>query len=417
MSKKHRHTSLKTSKRDVIVPPMYGTPFTSSLSFASTAFPLTVVEAVGVSAVRRCVTLIANSIAGQRWTEWDGEPPVRLANSHRIIKRPASLMTRREWTWRVVSSMALDDIAYLYMVGGVDDEGVPGSLIPLPKQALMPSGNVDPYGIFAPTQYLLSGVDRPVSAENIIPVRSAFWPGVPPHLIGILQMARNVLMSAHASDNYVSRYWQAGGTPTTQITTDQELTDGQAEGIANRWRDRRSRGPDYPAVLGKGALAQPWGADVSGQLATEARREIVVEVANLFGVPAHYLNAVPTGGSQVYSNVQDEALSLQRFTLDGFADPIQDVISDLLPDERFMLIDMTRLTRASQESRYRAWQIATGAKPWMMPDEVRVEEGLAPNDAVAVIQEAAVDGARSAADSFGNREEAEPVEVGARAGD
>jgi len=316
--------------------------------------------------------------------------------------------------------MALDDIAYLYMVGGVDDEGIPGSLVPLPKQALMPSGNVDPYGIFPPTQYLLSGVDRPVSAEYIIPMRSAFWPGVPPHLIGILQMARNVLMSAHASDNYVSRYWQAGGTPTTQISTDQELTDLQAEGIANRWRDRRSRGPDYPAVLGKGAIAAPWGADISGQLATEARREIVVEVANLFGVPAHYLNAVPTGGSQTYSNVQDEALSLERFTLSGFVDPIQDVISDLLPDERFMLIDMTRLTRASQESRFRAWQIATGAKPWMMPDEVRAEEGLAPNEAVAVIQEAAIEGAKSAADSFGNRapaEEAEPVEVGASAGD
>ena len=61
-----------------------------------------------------------------------------------------------------------------------------------------------------------------------------------------------------------------------------------------------------------------------------------------------------------YSNVQDEALSLDRFTLSGFYDPIQDVISDLLPEERFMLIDMTRLTRASQESRFRAWAIAYG---------------------------------------------------------
>jgi hypothetical protein len=39
---------------------------------------------------------------------------------------------------------------------------------------------------------------------------------------------------------------------------------------------------------------------------------------------------------------------------------------------------MTTFTRASQEARYRAWQIATG-KPWMGPDEVREQEGLPPD--------------------------------------
>jgi len=133
-------------------------------------------------------------------------------------------------------------------------------------------------------------------------------------------------------------------------------------------------------VLGKGAKASPWGADVAQSVAVDARREIVVEIANLFGVPARYVNVVPTGQSNTYANLNDEALSLERFTLSGFVDPIQDVVSDLLPDERFMLIDMTRLTRASQEARFRAWAIATGNKAWMTTDEVRGEEGLGPNE-------------------------------------
>jgi HK97 family phage portal protein len=375
----------------------------SSLAIPSSAFPLTVIEAAGVSAVRRCVTLIANAIAGQRWTEWEGEPARRLKVVSRIVKRPAAVMTRREWVWRVVASMALTDISYIYMVGGVDDEGVPGSLLPLPKEAIAPSGLIDPWGVFPPTQYSIAGVAGTVSGEAVIPVRSAFWPGVPEHLQGILQMARNSLMSAWASDAYVSRYWQAGGTPVTQITTEQELDNTQADAIAGRWRDRRSKGPDYPAVLGKGAMAQPWGADVSSQLAVEARRDIAAEVANLFGIPSHYINVNPPGSSMTYSNVQDEALSLDRFTLSGFYDPIQDVISDLLPEERFMLIDMTRLTRAAQESRFRAWAIATGNKPWMTGDEVRTEEGLGPNDAIDQMQEAQIEGAKAVAESFGNR--------------
>jgi len=304
--------------------------------------------------------------------------------------------------------MALNDISYIYMVGGVDDEGVPGSLLPLPKEACSPAGLVDPWGVFPPTQYSISGISGVVSGEAIIPVRSAFWPGVPPHLVGILQMARNSLMSAWASDAYVSRYWQAGGTPVTQITTEQELDNLQAEVIAGRWRDRRNKGPDYPAVLGKGAHADPWGADVSGQLAVEARRDIAAEVANLFGVSTHYVNVNPPGSSMTYSNVQDEALSLDRFTLSGFYDPIQDVISDLLPDERFMLIDMTRLTRAAQESRFRAWAIATGNKPWMTASEVRIEEGLAPNEVIDTLQEAQVAGAESATSNFGAPAEPEP---------
>jgi phage portal protein BeeE len=88
---------------------------------------------------------------------------------------------------------------------------------------------------------------------------------------------------------------------------------------------------------------------------------------------------VPVGQSQTYANLNDEALSLERFTLSGFVDPIQDAISELLPGEREMQIDMTALTRAGQESRFRSWQIATGGKAWMDVAEVRALEGLPPN--------------------------------------
>ena len=416
MSKKHRNVSLAKVQTREVVPTVTGDVLTprvgvtiSSLAIPSAAYPLTIVEAAGVSAVRRCVTLIANAIAGQRWTEWEGEPAQRLPILSRICKRPAAVMTRREWVWRVIASMALTDISYIYMAGGVDDEGVPGSLLPLPKEAIAPAGFTDPWGVFPPTAYTIAGIAGTVSGEAVIPLRSDFWPGVPPHLQGILQMARNSLMSAWASDAYASRYWQAGGTPVTQITTEQDLDNNQAETIANRWRDRRSMGPDYPAVFGRGAHADPWGADVSQALAVEARRDIAAEVANLFGVASHYVNVNPPGSSMTYSNVQDEALSLDRFTLSGFYDPIQDLISDLLPEERFMLIDMTRLTRAAQESRFRAWAIATGGKPWMTAPEVRIEEGLAPNEIIDTLVEAQSAGAESAAKGMNMATPQEPV--------
>ena len=423
-----KRTSAKVAKRSIMPVPIARLPERRYPSFASggqtvtlntvftpSSYPLTIIEAAGVAAVRRCVTLIANAIAGQRWTEWEGEQ--RLDVTSRLVRRPAAIMSRREWVWRCVSQMALQDIAYLRMVGGVDDEGIPGSLIPLPTEAVTPAGYVDPFGVYPPTAYHISGVAGTVSGEEIIPMRSAFWPGVPVHLVGILQMARNTMMQAWASDGYGARYWQAGGSPTTVITTEQELDNTQADLIGARWRDRRSKGPDFPAVLGKGAAAQPWGADVANSVAIDARREIVVEIANLFGVPARYVNVVPTGQSMTYANLNDEALSLERFTLSGFVDPIQDIVSDLLPDERFMLIDMTRLTRASQEARFRAWQIATGGKAWMEPGEVRHEEGMGPNENIDAMTEARVDSAKSFAESATAGEQAAEETEAVGAGD
>jgi HK97 family phage portal protein len=205
-------------------------------------------------------------------------------------------------------------------------------------------------------------------------------------------------MSGFAADAYSARYWQGGGSPTTVITTEQDLTNTQADAIGERWRSRRVKGPDFPAVMGKGAKAEPWGADVSGASAVEARREITIEVANLFGVPARYVNVPIGGSSQTYANLNDESLSLERYTLSGFVDPIEDCISDLLPDPNIMKVDLSRLTRAGQEARFRAWMMALGQKPWIMPSEVRRVEGLPENADIERMEQATVDKSEASAD-------------------
>lgn len=416
MPKHGRRASARTSQattkaRDTIVPSLRSyVPYAVTGITNANAFPLTVVEAAGISAVRRCVTLIANAVARGRWTEWqDGE---RLDPPSRIVQRPAAVMTRREFVWRCVAGMALDDIVYVRMIGGVDDGGMPGSLIPLPKEVIQPAGFIDPYGIFPPTQYTISGVPGVVSGEEVIQLRSAFWPGVPPHLAGILQMARQTLMQAWSQDAYLTRYWQQGGSPTTVITTDQELTNPQADAIGERWREKRQKGPDYPAVLGKGAKAAEWGASGLGRDIAESRQQVIMDVANLFGVPHHYVGVVPSGSSQTYANLNDEALSLDRFTLNGFYQPIEDMVTDLLPDGHEMLIDMSELTKNDMESRFRSWAMALGQKPWITPEEVRTLERLPKNEDIEAMTEAQVLGMKNAAEaqSISRANGGQPVE-------
>jgi HK97 family phage portal protein len=401
----------KVEARDSVLPSLSAyAPVRAGI--AEAAYPLTIVEAAGIAAVRRCVTLIANAVSRGRWTEWQDDERVPVVS--RLVARPAAMMTRREWVWRVVAGMALDDICYVRMIGGVDDNGAPGSLLPLPREAITPAGFIDPFGVLPPTQYSISGVAGVVSAEEIIPVRSVFWPGVPPHLVGILQMARSVMMTARSMDTYTSRYWQAGGSPTTVITTEQELLNPQADLIAQRWQDRRAKGPDFPAVLGKGAHAEAWGADATGAAIAEAKQQITMDVANLFGVPHHYVGVVPRGSSQTYANLNDEALSLDRFTLNGFYTPIEDMITDLLPEGREMLIDMSDLTKEGMEARFRAYLMALGQKQWILPAEVRRLEKLPVSPEIDALTEAQVESAEAGAEAL-SQTKAEPVAAGAGA--
>jgi HK97 family phage portal protein len=309
-------------------------------------------SAVGLSAVWRCVTLIADTISDMPWQEWRGDT---LLEASRLVRRPYALMTRREWTWRVVATEALYNTVHLMHVGGMDTEGAPWSLLPLPPAVVQP-GLADPWGLMPPTQYLVAGQN--VEAEYMSVIRRAPFPGVTDQMSGLLDLARRQFTAYVAADTHMSRYWQAGGPTTTVITTDQELDDGQAEKIGTRWVNRRAMGADYPAVLGKGAKAEPWGADPTTESAVEARREINADVGRYFGMPTRILNA-PAGDSETYSNVENDALDLLRLTLRGYMGPVEDTISQLLPGDyiagRRMAMDPSRFLSGDLAGRTTAY--------------------------------------------------------------
>lgn len=337
-------------------------------------YGLTEQSALGLSAVNRCITILAGGLSILKWGEWRGTlelPPSRL------VDRPMESMTRREWTWRVAATMALYNTCHLWAVGGRDSEGVPFSLVPVPPNQIQPVGPLDGFGMVQPRTYRI-GRSTEVPAEDIFIVRRAVWPVVPSNIGGLLQTARMSLASALSAEGYASRYWQAGGAPITVLTTEQELVGNQAEDLAARWRDRRAQGPDYPAVLGKGAKAEEWGADPTQQSAVEARREMVADVGRYFGVGTALLNA-PAGDPTTYRTTESEGLAFIRFTLGDYIKAIEDLVSDLLPGVRRMAMDPAPLTRGEQYTRYQAYQLAlSGDRPWLTVEEVRAAEGYGP---------------------------------------
>ena len=313
--------------------------------------------AIGLSAVWRCVMLIADAIADLPWREWNGPElaPTELPAS-RLVRRPMATWTRREWTWRVVATEALYNVTYLLHTGGYDSDGVPWSLMPLPPAAILPLTPPDPWGLTQPIEYLVGGQRLPVDDLTII--RRAPFPGLRDQSLAILDVARAQFQAYLAADTHLARYWIAGGPTLSVITVPGSLTDAEGDTIASTWAERRLQGGQRPVILPQGGDAKPWGADPTTESAVEARREIVADIGRYFGVPSRILNA-PAGDSETYANVENDASDLWRYTLRGYAGPVEDAISELLPGDyiagRRMRFDPVRYLQGDLTSRAAAY--------------------------------------------------------------
>lgn len=329
--------------------------------------------ALGLSAVWRCVDILSNGVAQLGWSEVRAEaelPPSRL------VLRPQAQRTRREWSSLVVSTLALYDVCYLLKTGGLDSEGVTVGLWPLDPFIVQPV-TTDTWSFLPPEEYYVAGTK--VSADNLVVLHRSPQPGVMDGMGGVIQMARVTFAAAQAAEAYASRYWQAGGAPTTVLETDANMPEPIALQFSDRWRERRSQGPDYAPVLSGGLKAKQFGADPTAQAAVEARKEQVADIGRYFGIPTRILNA-PAGDTETYATSESGNMDLVRYTLSNYIHAIEDAISDQLPGGRQMRMETATLTAGTQLAQAQALQLATGNKAWMTPDEAREVWHLPPTE-------------------------------------
>lgn len=329
----------------------------------------------GLNAVGRALDILGTGVSQLPWSEHRGTLDLPLS---RLTRRPSAFYTRREWVQLVVRTLALYDVCYLLKLTPYDTEGVPLGLWPVPPTLIIPK-TYDTYALLPPSEYTIGSTT--VSADNLVVIRRAPSPGVPDHLAGVLNIARAEFAEYLSAEGYASRYWQAGGPPTTYLTTDANLSDTQATALGNRWAQRRAQGPDHPAVLSNGLKAANFGADPTTQSAVEARRDMVSAVARRFGIPARLINA-PALDTETYANAQEANIDLLHYTLQNYIGAIEDAITDLLPGGRTMTMVTTQLTQGTQLSRYQAYQLSVGG-PWMSAPEAREMENLPPQEMLA----------------------------------
>ncbi|WP_104087269.1 phage portal protein [Arthrobacter sp. GMC3] len=201
--------------------------------------------------------------------------------------------------------------------------------------------------------------------------------------LGPIQACRVELGGNIELRDYASNWFTENDEPTGILTSDQDINGEKAA----RYRDAFNREGDFaPAdgkkkrtirVMGAGLKYDPMLLKPADVQFLESQQFSTTQMARLFGIPGSIMLAAVQGGSQTYSNVEQDWIGYVRFTLMKYIREIEAAWSTLVPRGQTVRFNIDALLRTDTKTRYEAHNLALTGK-WKTRDEVRAEENKAP---------------------------------------
>jgi HK97 family phage portal protein len=173
--------------------------------------------------------------------------------------------------------------------------------------------------------------------------------------------------------DYAGNWFTSAGVPTGVLKTNSMINKAEADEVTANWHNKQQN--RQVAVLGNGFDYQQIALSPKDALFTEVQDQQIQAVARLFGIPARLLLTTVSGGSDTYSNLQDENQVFYRHTLMAYTDAITDALSNCLPRGNRVEFDFEHLFKADVAARYNYYKVAIDAGI-LTPEEVRTKEGL-----------------------------------------
>ncbi len=328
-------------------------------------------SALGISTVYSAISLIADSIAllPIKTLRYDGQKTI-FTDKPKFLEKPNHSLdlTMFSLLHQTITSMAMHGNAFILV--DKDRQGRPIQLTPVHPEKVkveMQEGQ---------KVYMLQsskgGYDRKITHHNML---HFIWYCYPGQLIGVspLRTNSNTYGLALAMERHIAQFYGQGGTPSSVLETDRDLTAELANILKETWIGNHNRNRK-PAVL-TGGLKWKAISDAAGNELIAERDQIVNEIARVFRIPAHLL--LSKDGSNVYSNIESNGLAFIRHTLLPWIRRIEDGLTTLLPGKQYVKLDTDEYARGDQLSRVRSFQVAVSTGI-MTPNEARAKMDLEP---------------------------------------
>lgn len=291
-------------------------------------------------------------------------------DDHDLARRPDPFISRPAWIEQCIVSLASTGNLYNEIVRDPS-----GAVVALP--VLNPLDvRIETNSFGRVTGYSYPGREKSFRPSEIRHSTLLRIPGTA-YGLGPVQAAQPDLRGAIDTRDYAANWMDSGGQPNGVLSTDSILNAEQAKAYKDRWNE--SAGAKHGvAVLGQGMKYSPVFLSPKDVQFIEAQQFNVTSIARMFGVPASLMLAAVEGNSQTYSNVEQDWLAYVRFTLMGYLIEIEEMLSSVMPGRQRARFNIESLLRADTTTRYAAYAVATGGKPFLDPDEIRLIEHLAP---------------------------------------
>ena len=324
-------------------------------------------SALGISAVLSAISLIADSISilPIKTIRYEGDKKV-FTEKPKFLEQPNANQSIFEVIHQIITSLLMHGNSFLLI--DKDRQGRPIAMTPIHTDRVVVEmkNGIKTYTIGTKAN------KRVLTDENIIHFK---WFSYPGQLVGVspLRVNGNTYGLALAMERHISQFYGQGGTPSSILETDRDLTSEQAKFLQENWQLNHNRNRK-PAVLTGGLKWKSISAGAGDEL-INAREQIVNEVARIFRVPAHLI--LSKDGSNVYSNIESNGLAFIRHTLLPYIRRIEDGLTTLLPGRQMVKLDTEEYARGDLFSRVRTYQVAISSG-LMTPNEARTKLDLEP---------------------------------------
>lgn len=347
---------------------------------------VTAYSVLGLAAVQRAVSIISTTIAGLPLKTYERDSrgeKVRVESEFDDPYPGIDGMTPFAWVETVLIHSLIWRHAFLWHEARMD--GTSGlAYRPIIPDAILRVRRENGRRVF---EYRESGATetKEVGSEQITYIPGPSIDGTAGH--PLLWYARAVFSSAISADKTMQRTMRKGIRLAGLVTPAEPKFPGDDTDID----------PAESAAILESLRVNAMGSDNAGDIAFINRRirldrwqatniesqwhetlmYVLMEIEQLFGVPPH-LMADTEKQTSWGTGVAEQNLGLSRFTLRGWSDRIEQVLSLRLPKGQFVEFDYSALLQGTPAQEIELLLKQTGDKPILTQDEARKVRNLPP---------------------------------------
>jgi HK97 family phage portal protein len=209
--------------------------------------------------------------------------------------------------------------------------------------------------------------------------------------------AKQAISLGLAAEKFGAQYFGEGGVPSAILSTEQPVTQEQADTIKGRFMNA-VKGRREPAVLGGGVKYEAISVAPNESQMLETQMFSAEQVCRIYGVAPEMVGVASKGSTVTYANRDQRVADFLAFGLGPWLNRIEEALSALLPQPMRAKFNTGAILRADVKTRYEMYDLAARIQAqtgevFLATDEMRLLENMEPlgetsnlKDKVAIVK-------------------------------